>query len=294
MGFGAGGTTDVIARYHGQKMSEVLNTPVIIENKPGAGQLPAIQSLMVSAADGYTLGEITGSALSQGPALRKDLPYDPFKDFTYIGLVAVAPGVIVIGRDLPVRTIKELVNYSIANPDKLNYGSSGVGAASHLQIEYLANLTGLKATHIPFKGDSDIMRELMAGSIHLGMSSIQGAMATIAGGKVRAIAVTSSRRQKSLPDIPSLSEVDFKGLEGIDPYAFYGLVGPAGMSAAGVSTINAAINKVSKMPEVSTYMQEKLFAEAGSGTPASFRNYVEKDLAKWKGLAKVIKLPETF
>lgn len=292
LGFGPAGSTDAILRYYAPKMSQVLNQPVIVDNKPGAAQIPAIKAAMSAPPDGYALFFGTGSAFSQGPAMRKDLPYDPLKDFTLIGLMAVAPGVIFMSPDLPVRSMRELVNYSIANPSKLNYGSSGVGAASHLQMEYLMSLTGLKATHIPYKSDADIVREIMAGNVQLGMSTIQGAITFIGSGKVRALTVTNLRRQKALPDVVSLSEIEFKGIENLDPYSFYGLAGPLGTPPVVVSTLNEAINKVSRMPEVVSYMQEKLYAEPGTGSPAAFRSFIEKDQEKWRPLAKTIKLTD--
>ena len=292
IGFGAGGTADAIVRFYAQKLHGVLNNTVIVENKPSAGQVVAIKTMTGSPPDGYTLFIGAASAFGQGPGLRKDLPYDPLKDFTHIALVASAPGVLVTNADAPFRTLREMVNYSIANPNRLNYGSSGVGASSHLQVEYLVSLTGLKITHIPYKSDSDIMRELIAGSIQLGMSPIQGAMQHIASGKVRALSVTGSRRQPSLPEVPSLSESDFKGLEGVDPYSYYGLVGPVGLPPAIVTTLNDAVNRVSRMPDVVAFMQDKLYSQPGTGTPASFRTYAENDLAKWRSLSKIITLPD--
>ena len=292
IGLGAGGTADALSRYFAQKLTGALNTSVIVDNKPGAGQLVAINSLSASSPDGYTLGILAGSAFGQGPALRKEITYDPLKDFSIIGVIASAPGVIVIGKDLPVRTLKELVSYSLANPNKLNYASAGIGAASHLQVELLISLTGLKITHIPYKADADIMRELTAGTAQLGMSPIQGAMAHIGGGKVRALAVTGSRRNGALPDVPSLAESEFKGLEGVDPYSYYGFVGPKGLSPTVVGLLNDAANRISKTPEVVSFMQDRLFMEPGKGSPADFRAYIEKDLAKWKALRSVIKLAE--
>ncbi len=292
IGLGAGGTADTLSRYFAQKLTSALNTPVIVENKPGAGQLIAINTLIASPPEGYTLAILAGSAFGQGPALRKDLTYDPLKDFSIIGVVARAPGVIVMGKDLPVRTLRELVNYSIANPNRLNYASAGVGAASHLQVELLASLTGMKITHIPYKADADIMRELTAGTVQLGMSPIQGAMPHIASGKVRALAVTGSRRNSALPDVPSLSESDFKGLDGVDPYSYYGFVGPKGMPAARISMLNDAANRIMKAPDVVSFMHERLYMEPEAGSPAAFQSFIEKDLAKWKTLSNVIKLAE--
>ena len=173
---------------------------------------------------------------------------------------------------------------------RLNYGSAGVGAASHLQMEYLISLTGLKATHIPYKADADILRELLAGTVQLGMGPIQGFLPLINGGKLRGLSVTNVRRQKMLPDVPSLSEQDFKGIENLDPYSFYGIAGPLGTPPAVVNTLNDAVNRVSRMPEVVTHMQERLFAEPATGTPASFRSFIEKDQEKWRPLASRIKL----
>ncbi|WP_137894524.1 tripartite tricarboxylate transporter substrate binding protein [Ramlibacter sp. 2FC] len=292
VGFGAGGTTDAIARYYALKMSEVLKAPVIVDNKPGAGQTVAIKSTIAAAPDGYTLYLATASSLSQGPGLRKNLYYDPMKDFSLIGLIASVPGVIVVSQNLPVRNLRELATYSNANPTQLNYASSGVGASSHLQTAYLLNLTGIKMAHIPYKSDADIMREVSAGSIQLGMSSVQGALPSITGGRVRALAVTGSRRVKALPGVPSLTESDFKGLDGIDPYSFYGLVGPAGVPPAIVAKLNDAINRVSTMPDVVAHMEEKLVAEPGVGNPEAFRAYIQKDLSKWQAFSKFITLAE--
>ena len=206
--------------------------------------------------------------------------------------MASVPGVIVVAKSLPVRTLRELATYSKAHPTLLNYGSSGVGSASHLQTEYLLNLTGIKITHVPYKSDADIMREVWVGSVHMGMSSVQGALPFIADGRVRPLAVTGSRRVKVLADVPSLAETDFKGLEVIEPYSYYGLLGPVGMPPAVIAKLNDAINRVSKMPEVAADMQERLMAEPGVGSPESFRGYIRSDLLKWKAFAKVVKVSE--
>jgi len=292
IGFAAAGSTDAVARYYAQKMSEVLKGSVIVENKPGAGQLLAIRSLATAQPDGYTLYLGTASALSQGPGVRKDLPYNPLKDFTLIGMMASAPGVVVISNKLPVKTLRDLVKLSQAEGSNLNYGSSGVGAASHLQTEYLLKLTGMKMTHIPYKADADIMRELTAGTVHLGMSPVQGAMGSITSGRVKALAVTGPKRLKVLPDVPTLTESDFKGLEGIHPYSYYGLVGPVGLPAPIVAKLNDAINRVSSMPEVISHMQERLNFEPESGTPERLRKYIQEDMAKWAALGKVVKLTD--
>ena len=292
IGFSAAGSTDALARFYAQKLAEVLKASVIVENKAGGGQIIAIKTVMASPPDGYTLYLGSGSAFSQGPGVRKDLPYDPLKDLTLIGLVATAPGVIIAAPSLPVRSIGELVKYSNAHPTQLNYGSSGIGSASHLQGEYLISLAGIKMAHIPYKADAEIIREMAAGSVHMGMTPVQGAIAHISSGRVKALAVTGSRRLKGLPDVPSLAESGIKGLAGIDPYTYYGLAGPAGLPPAIVNTLNEAINKVSKNPDVAAQLRERQFAEPGIGSPDSFRRYIEEDLKKWREFGKVVKLTE--
>lgn len=292
IGFGVGGATDVIARFYAQKLSEILKTNIIVDNKPSAGQIIGIKTTLAAAPDGYTLFLGTGSAFSQGPGVRRDLPYDPLKDFALISLVSTAPGVMVISPGLPARSIRDFIRYAKENPAKLNYGSSGHGAASHLQTEYFISLTGIRMTHVPYRSAADIMREIISGAVHAGLAPVEGAMASISGGRVRALAVTGSRRQKSLPDVPSMAEAGVKGLEGIDPYTYYGLAGPTGLPPAIVTRLSQSVDAVSKMSDVATQLREKLFNEPAENSPGSFRKFVEIDLAKWKELGKVVKLAE--
>lgn len=290
VGFSPGGSTDAIARYYALKLSDELKTPVVIDNKPGAGQVLAVKTLQAAAPDGYTLYLGTGSSLSQGPGVRNDLPFDPLKDFLLVGMMVTAPGVIVASPSLPVRNIRELVTYSAANPDKLNYGSSGIGSSSHLQMEYLAKVSGIKMTHIPFKADAEIMAAMAGGSVQLGMATVQAGLAAISSGKAKALAVTGTRRLKSLPEVPSLSETDMKELDGIDPYSYYGLAAPLGTPPAIVARLNEAVNKVSASADVVTHVREKLYAEPGRGTPDAFRKFIEADTQKWKSFAKHVKV----
>ncbi|CAN7720112.1 tripartite tricarboxylate transporter substrate-binding protein [Variovorax paradoxus] len=292
VGFAAGGTTDAIARFYAQKMGEELGTSIVVDNKSGAGQMLAIRSTLGAAPDGYTIYMGTASALSQSPGLRKSMPYDTLKDFSIIGLAASAPGVLVVSPQLPVRNLRDLANLASAKEGKLNYGSSGVGSSSHLQTEYLLNLTGIRMEHIPFKADADIMREITAGRVQMGIAPIQGAWGSITSGKVRALAVTGTRRMAALPDVPSLTESDFKGLDGVDPYSYYGLLGPAGMPPEIVARLNDALNKVSRKPDVVGHVQQRLYAEPAAGSPQAFREYIQRDLAKWRGFARHVNLPD--
>ena len=290
--FGPGGTTDSVARLYGQKMSELLKTPVIVENRPGGNQLTAIRALQNSSPDGYTLYLGTGSSLVQNPALRKELPYDPLKDFTPIGLAVTNPGVVYVNPDLPVHSIDELVAYSAAHPGKLNYGSAGIGTAGHLGIEALMSVTGMKLTHVPYKSDADAIREAMVGTVQVGMMPTLNAVPFIKAGKIRAIAVTTMQRVLELPDVPSLTESGIKGLTALDPHTFEGFVGPAGMSPSVVATLNEAVNKISGMPDVAARVRENLHSEPATSTPSSFREFIEKEIATWKELGKTVKLPD--
>jgi tripartite-type tricarboxylate transporter receptor subunit TctC len=290
--FGPGGAADTTARLWGQKLSEVLATPVIIENKPGGNQVTGIRALMSSPPDGYTLYAATGSSLVQNPALRSGLPYDPLKDFTLLGVCLTNPGVVFVSPDLPVRTIGELVAWAAANPGKLNFGSAGLGTAGHLAAEALMSVTGLKMTHVPYKSDQDVMREVIAGNVHLGIMTTTNTMSMIKAGKIKPIAVTTARRLPYLPDVQSLPETGIRGLNALEPHTFISLVGPAGMPPAVVARLNEAINKVAAMPEVAKTVHETLNAELAIVTPAGFRDMVEKQLVTWREIGTTVKLPD--
>jgi tripartite-type tricarboxylate transporter receptor subunit TctC len=290
--FGPGGTADTISRLYGQKMSDLLGTPVVIENKPGANQITAIRALMAAPPDGYTLYAATGSSLIQNPALRPGLPYDPLKDFTLVGMGVTNPGVIFVSPTLPIRNIKDLVAYGKANPGKLNYGSAGLGTAGHLAAEALMSATGLKMTHIPYKADSEVIRETMAGNVHVGIFTTLNTVQAVKAGQIRAIAVTSEKRLPYLPDVEALPEAGMKNLTALDPHTFISFVGPAGMPPAVVAKLNEAINKVSSTPEVADRVRNTLHAEPGTLTPAGFRQFVEAQLAVWRDIGKTVKLPD--
>ena len=290
--FGPGGTSDSVARLYGQKMAEQLNTAVIVENKPGGQQLLAIRAVRAAPPDGATLHMAVGSALVQNPALRKHLSYDPLKDFTLLGLAVTHPGVIFIDPQLPVNSIGELVAYSAAHPGELNYGSAGVGSAGHLHAEALLSLTGMKMTHIPYSSDSEVIREVIAGRVQMGIMTTLNTVSFVKSGKIRAIAVEAAQRLPYMPDVPTVAETDVKGLAGLEPHTFEGLVGPAGMPPTIVAQLNEAINKTSAMPEVIQRVHESFFSEPATTTPSTFREFLEKEIAKWKVFGKSVELPD--
>jgi len=290
VGVGAGGSVDTIARLYATYLSQVLDTPVIVENRPGAFQIPAIRTLTSSPADGYTLFLTNGSAVALAPATQKDLPYDAAKDFTYVAQIGTWSSIIMVNADLPVHTLSDLVAYSKANPGKLNYASAGTGNASHLKIEYLKSVTGLEAAHIPYKSDADILREMIGGTVQLGIATTLGAMPTVSSGKVRAIAVTAKDPFPYLPNVPGTAQSGFPKLAGMEPYSFVGFLAPAGLPRPVLDALNAAINKVTERPDVTKRLRETLYTEPTPGTPQAFRAFSEKELAKARELAKLVKL----
>lgn len=290
VGFGAGGSADTILRLYSQKMSEVLGQPVLIENRPGAYQLNAIRAVQAAPADGYTLFGATGSALVQLPALRNDLPYDPIKDFAHLGIAAYLPAVIFTSMELPVRTVSDMVAYAAANPGKLNYGSAGVGTAGQLHVEALFTITGMTMTHIPYKADVDVIREVMAGTVQLGIMPTVNATQFVRSGKIRALAVTTANRLPFLPDVPSLTESSIRNLADLEPHTFIAIVGPSAMPAAAAAKLNETINKVSQMPDVVTRVRDNMYSQPGVITPAEFRAFIERELVKWRTNVKGVKL----
>lgn len=291
VGFAAGaGVTDGLARLYGEKLSDLLKAPVIVENKPGAGQIAAVRLLQQAQPDGNTLWMATGSALAQGPAFRTDLPYRPLKDFTFLNMVATTPAVLVVHPDTPVKSVRELIAYAASNPGKLTYGSAGVGSSNHLHIELLMNRTGVKMTHVPYKNDADMIRDVIAGTVQVALSTGQTTIPHVAAGKVRALAVTSQQRLAALPGVPAADEIDVKGFKEIVPYSFFGLVGPAGMPPDTVKRLSDLISKVSAMPDVVARVRGSMFAEPAAGSPEEFRAFIEQEYDKWTAIGRVVTL----
>lgn len=247
VGFAAGSATDNIARYYTQAMGSVLSQPLIVQNRPGASQIAAITELMRADPDGHTVMMITGSAGSQGPGVREDLPYRTLEDFVPVAMLATAAGVFVANNDMPFDDIAGLVAYAQENPGTLNYGSSGLGSASNLQIELLASITGIDIVHIPYEGASQIMTAIISGEVDIGLSPIQGALPLVTSGQVKAIGVTGSAVVDGMPDAQPLSNSDVPGLSVLDPYTYYLIVAPVGTPQAVIDQLHAAFNEVSQM-----------------------------------------------
>lgn len=287
LGFGVGGGADAVARLYAHKLGQVLNASVIVENKPGAYEQIAGQAVANAKPDGYTLWLATTGGVVQAPLLKK-LPYDPQKNLTHIGVIAEADAVLAVKNGFPARNVDELLQYARKNPGVINFGSAGTGAPSHLLVEYVQAVTNTKMTHIPFKSAGDVVRELTGGTIDIAIAVPASAVPLIQDGKFRAIAVTAPTRLKSLPDVPTLEEGDVKELKGMSVYAFYGILGPAGMPAETVKVLNDAFNKISRDPDVQKKAESMNF-RAVSGTSAEFTERIGGESKQWTQVAEKIR-----
>lgn len=281
VGFAAGSTTDSIARYYTQAIANALGQPLIVQNRPGASQAAAVNELRNADADGHTIMMITGSAASQGPGVRDDLPYKTLEDFIPVAMVANASGVFVSNPNLPFDDMAGLVAYALENPGMLNYGSSGVGSASHLQIELLKSITGIDMAHVPYEGSSQIMTALVSGEIDLGLSPIQGAQPLVSAGQVRAIGVTGSTPVPSMPDAEPLSTSTIPGLSVLDPYTYYLIVAPVGTPEAVVAKLHTVFNDVSSSEAGIAALDAMGFAPVVIST-AEAGERVQADVDLWR------------
>ncbi|MBK8739884.1 MAG: tripartite tricarboxylate transporter substrate binding protein [Betaproteobacteria bacterium] len=289
VGLAPGSAVDLLGRQYAQKMSEILNTPVYVENKPGAGQILAIRTLEQAPPDGYTLYMAIGSALSQGPGIRKDLPYDPLKAFSFVAQVGTVAGMIYAHADVPVQNVAELISYAKANPDKLSYASAGMGTAGHLCAEYFMFLTGTKLHHVPYRSDPEGAREAAAGNINLSFGVGRAGAPLAETGRLRPIMVIGAQRVSYFPNVLHAGEANVPGLENIGPYSFYGVVGPAGMPAEIVDKLNRAVNQATVSPDQAANLKNA-YIDPITATPQDFRAFVEKEIAKWRKLGENVKI----
>src|SRR5690242_10672129 len=242
-----GGSTEILARLVGQKLEERLGKPVIVENRPGAGTVIGSTQVAKAAPDGYTLLMATPTPMAINVTLHKQLPYDPATDLTPLVMVAGAPFVLVVNNDLPVKSVKELIEYAKANPGKLSYGSGGPGSPHHLYAELLASMTGIKMTHVPYKGTLPALNDVVAGHIPLMFSDIPPLMGLAATGKVRPLAVSTLSRVKAFPDVPPLNEV---GVPGFDVSGWFTIVAPSKTPQPVIDRLHKELVAVMALPDM--------------------------------------------
>lgn len=279
--FQPGGTTDIIGRIIGAKYAERFGQPVVPENRPGAGSNLGIELAAKARPDGYTM-VLTSPALTVSPGLYKKLNYDPVKDLAPISMVVEGHYVLVVRPALPIKSLKELVEYAKANPGKLNYGSGGIGTAPHLAGELFKSLANINIVHVPYKGANLAMIGMMGGEVDMVVIGITNAVAQIQAGKVRGLAVLSSARVPSLPDVPTASQA---GIDQFEVSSWYGLLAPAGTPRDIISRLNAEWVRIAAEADTKEKMQKAGF-ETVSDTPERFSEFIRKDIVRW---GKVIK-----
>ncbi|MGJ7611218.1 MULTISPECIES: tripartite tricarboxylate transporter substrate binding protein [unclassified Variovorax] len=279
--FVAGGTTDIVARTVGQKLSESLKQPVIIDNRGGAGGTVGAGIAAKAPADGHTLFLAT-IAHAIAPGLYKRLPYDFQRDFEPVALVASTPNVLIVNEKVPAKTVAELVAYIKAHPGKVNFGSAGNGSTEHISGELFRSMTGTDITHVPYKGGAPMMADLMGGQIQMAIETSPSASPHIRAGKVRALAVTTRSRSPAYPGVPTLDEA---GLKGYDMTTWFALMAPHGTPPALVQRLNAEVARALAQPDVAKRFEEQ-GVTAGHMTPQELAAFVGSETTKWVKVAK--------
>jgi len=278
--FGAGSSSDTIARIVTQKLGERLGQPFVIENKPGAATIMGTETVARAAPDGYTLELANTTSHAATSALNANLTFDPVKDFSPVALFAYSPFVLLVTPGLPAKSVDELIALAKAKPGALNYASAGIGSMTHLAGALFASMAGVQLTHVPYRGTEKSMIDLMQGRIEVLFGTIPPSLPLVREGKLRALATTGPTRNGMLPDLPTLAEA---GLPGYEAGLWTGFVFPAGVSPAIVARLNAEVNAVIKDPQVIELLM-KQGVETESGGPDVLAARIKADLAKWRDL----------
>nr|WP_316642360.1 tripartite tricarboxylate transporter substrate binding protein [uncultured Roseateles sp.] len=277
----AGGGSDFVGRTVTERWCQVLKQTIVVDNQSGGGGTIAAQATARAAPDGYTLMQGYVATHGTSPATRR-LPYDAIKDFTAVGMIGGTPNVLVVNAALPVNNLKEFVAYLRQNPGRVSYGSAGLGSLTHLTMELFKQQINSFMVHLPYRGIAPAFTDLIGGQTQAMFPGLAAAVPHIRSGRVRALAVTGLARHPQFKDVPTLEESGYKGF---DAQQWYGVVGPAGLPAAVVRTLNDSLGTVLAMPD----LREKLSIEALEPTPMSpeqFAEFIRADIARWTQLAK--------
>ncbi|HLH95871.1 MAG TPA: tripartite tricarboxylate transporter substrate binding protein [Xanthobacteraceae bacterium] len=281
----AGGGVDVMARLLAQRLSDRFGQQFIVENRAGAAGVIGSKSVVRSPADGYTL-LYTPSSLSLSVAVAKTAPYDVAKDFTPIVNVAISPYALVVNSQLPVKTVAEFVAYAKANPGKLSYSSAGIGSASHLAAELFKSVTGIQMVHVPNKGMSPALVDLMGGQVQAMFASVP-ALLTEKSDRVRPIAMAEKKRSSLMPDLPTIAESGYPGFEVAN---WAGLLGPGGLDPAIVKKLNTEILAILATPDMTDRIQ-KLGYDVLATSPEEFGEQIRNDVTRWSEVVKKADIP---
>jgi tripartite-type tricarboxylate transporter receptor subunit TctC len=276
--FPPGGSTDILARAIAQKLQEALGQPFVVDNKPGAGGSIGASEVARAAADGYTIlmGHI--GTLAINPSLYPQLPYDPVTSFAPVALIARVPNVLVVNPAVPVHDVRELIALAKAKPGSLRYASGGNGSAAHIAMEYFKLRTQTSIEHIPYRGTSPAVSDVIGGQVEIIMTGVPAVLQQVRAGKLRALAVSSRAPVASMPELPTIAA---SGVPDFEAIQWYGIVAPARTPAAVISLLNAEIGRALQTPALKARLDAE-GAEAAPGTPDAFGALIVAEIARWK------------
>lgn len=277
--FTAGGTTDILARAVSQRLTERFKQNFVIDNKPGGGGNIGTELAAKAPPDGYTLIVNSVGPMAVNPTLYKKLNINPLTDLVPVVQIADVPNVLVVHPSLPARTLEDFIAHAKANPGKLNYGSTGVGTSSHLSGFMLSKRVAAETTHVPYKG-ADALNDLLAGRLQFMFATIPSVIQHIQAGKLRALAVTSVRRSRSMPEVPTVVE---RGFPGFEAGSWFGFLAPRGTPEAVIQTLNQAVNEV--LPALEAQLVRE-GADPVGGSSAQFGQFIQKEFEKWRVIVR--------
>jgi tripartite-type tricarboxylate transporter receptor subunit TctC len=277
-----GGGTDIVSRIFGEQLSKQMGQPFVVENLPGAGSLTGTVAAARAAPDGYTLQTGLTASMAVNPSLFANLPYDPVTDFEPAGMLAQFPFVLVVSKNFPAHSVKELIDVAKAKPGEINYASAGNGTGQHLSMELFKLMAGINLSHVPYRGAAPAYADVMTGQVPVFFDNLASALGQINGGTVRALAVSGTKRSPLLPDVPTLAEA---GVPGYANYVWFGLWAPKGTPAPIIDRIHGEIQKAQANPDV----KEKITKVAGETLDmplADIRPFMKTEIAKWADVVK--------
>jgi tripartite-type tricarboxylate transporter receptor subunit TctC len=285
--FPPGGSTDLVGRLLGQQWTQLMGQQVIIDNRGGAGGTIGVENVARSAPDGYTLvlGHI--GTFGVGPSLYSKLPYDPVRDFVPIGLFGGVSNLLVVHPSLPATSMKALIALARSRSGQLNYGSAGVGSASHLQMEYFKLLTKTDITHVPYKGTGPMVTELVAGQTQVTSTGIPGLLGQVKAGRLRPLAALSDKRLALFPEVPTSAEA---GLPGYEVLTWYGPLAPAKTPPEVITRLNAEMQKMLQSKDVLDRLAGEGVEPMG-GTPQQYAAYIKNEMGRWAKVVKAANIP---
>lgn len=277
-----GGASDVTARTLGAKMSETWGQQVLVDNRAGANGIIALELTAKAPPDGYTILMANLGPNAINPSVYTKLPYDPIKDFSPVTLTTLVPQLLVVHPSLPAKSVQELITLAKTRPTQLSFASAGIGASNHLSGELFRMMAGVKLTHVPYKGDTPAMTDIIAGQVAIMFPTAIAATPHVKSGKLRALAATSAKRIASMPDLPTVAE---SGIAGFEAVSWGGVMAPAGTPKDIVAKLHAEITRILGLPDVRERLSG-LGAEIVASTPAEFAAYLKSEIDKWSKVAR--------